>query len=321
MTLCLFACATTAIAQPQIDWWREYRYNGNYGYFNDIYITEDGGLALVGITHDEGQDGGNCWLLRTDRGEDIIFSRAYELDPPVRVGRALIETDDGGFAIAGTTNVSQARGMKTDRDGNSLWSLHLGGDIGGWVNAVIELKAGTLVFAGADQLQGHNVQGYLAFVDQDGNLSNEYRFGEDNKNEGFYGLREVADEGIVAGGYRTTLNEPVLFWLVKTDFNGNLIWEKTYPAREAEDERLYELVSCQGGFALAGKRGEIVGDIETQFLLKRVDSAGELLWSEEYDINQNAAEHCFGLKKCPTTASCCMESEIDRIIMSLLLAL
>lgn len=84
--------------------------------------TSDGGYAIAGKTYSFGAEGSDFWLVKTDEFGNIEWSERYG-GPGEDSGHSLVETSDGGFAIAGLTysygaGASDFWLVKTDRYGN-----------------------------------------------------------------------------------------------------------------------------------------------------------------------------------------------------------
>ena len=111
-------------------------WNKTYGgtdtdYALSVVHTDDGGYAIAGLTSSFDIGGGDVWLVKTDSAGNIEWSRTYggsEYDS----ASCVIQTVDGGYAIAGVTESFGAGGfdfwlVKTYKDGNVQWNRTYGG--------------------------------------------------------------------------------------------------------------------------------------------------------------------------------------------------
>jgi hypothetical protein len=101
-------------SKDSVAWWVKtdaygnMQWNKTYGgwptCFFDVIQTRDGGYALAGITHASGGTGmADFWLVKTDASGTMMWTKSY-----ATLGEdwayALVETSDGGYALAGYTN-------------------------------------------------------------------------------------------------------------------------------------------------------------------------------------------------------------------------
>jgi len=100
--------------------------------------TADGGYAIAGYTGSFGAGSGDFWLVKTDSSGNAQWNKTYggtDSDGAC----ALVQTVDGGYALAGFT-ISYGAGsydfwlVKTDANGNEQWNQAYGGtgDDGAW---------------------------------------------------------------------------------------------------------------------------------------------------------------------------------------------
>ena len=117
-----------------------------YDYGRSVKITSDGGFIVAGTS------GGDAHLLKTDAEGNVVWSRSYGWSHS-ESGESVIQTSDGGYAITGETWSFGLGGpdvflIKTDSDGDTLWTrvYEAGGyDYG---RSVLETDDGGFVVAG-----------------------------------------------------------------------------------------------------------------------------------------------------------------------------
>jgi hypothetical protein len=67
-----------------------------------LIATSDGGYAIIGTTNSFGvEDSIDCWLVKTNATGDMEWHQTYG-SPLYDVPRSVVETSDGGYALAGT---------------------------------------------------------------------------------------------------------------------------------------------------------------------------------------------------------------------------
>jgi hypothetical protein len=222
----------------QVDAQTESVWNNSYGGKNmdrafSIIQTTDGGYALAGFTMSFGAGGKDFWLVKIDNSGEEEWSKAFgggKWDE----AWALVQTADGGYALAGRTNYLYGMNtadfwlVKTDPAGNLEWSEDFGGEYDDIAYSLIQTTDGGYALVGET-----------------------FSYGAGS-----------AD-----------------FWLVKTDNSGNWEWSRTYGGKEWD--RAYSVVQTpDGGYAIAGVTNShgVGGDV----WLVKTDPSGEVEWSKTY---------------------------------------
>jgi hypothetical protein len=85
-----------------VQWYRNYGGEGEE-YFSSMARTTDGGYALAGWTSSLGAGIYDFWLVKTDDSGIVQFSKTFG-GSSGEVARSIIQTNDGGYAIAGPTS-------------------------------------------------------------------------------------------------------------------------------------------------------------------------------------------------------------------------
>jgi hypothetical protein len=114
--------------------------------------TSDGGFIIVGSTASFGANDQDVWLLRTDEYGDTLWTKTFGGDS-ADVGKCIQITNDGGYIIVGSTKSFGAGGedvwlIKTDSNGNALWTKTYGDSLKDWGNYVIQTSDSGFVLVG-----------------------------------------------------------------------------------------------------------------------------------------------------------------------------
>jgi len=250
-------------------------YGGIGGDFaHSLVETSDGGFALAGVTDSFGAGGNDFWLIKTDSFGNVEWNQTYG-GTDSSIAYSLVETFDGGFALAGSSGsplyfpigsgTTDFWLVKTDAYGNMEWNQTYGGTGDEVAYSLVETSDGGFALAGE---QSRNF--WLVKTDAYGNTEWNQTYGEAKYNHA-YSVVEPADGGFVLASTN--------FQLIKTDAHGTVEWNWTY-GREDYDT-VYSLVETfDGGFALAGETYSF--DDGNGFWLVKTDANGNLEWNQTY---------------------------------------
>jgi hypothetical protein len=275
--------------------------NGNiqwserYGGTNDemaysLIRTSDGGYAIAGWTTSYGAGSSDVWLVKTDANGNMLWSSAYG-GTAGEIGRSVVQTSDGGYAIAGFAYVGGMADfflVKAYANGVKDWSKNYGGD--GWTDraySVVQTSDGGYALAGLTDAYGAGLQdGWLVKTDSSGNKQWSSPYGG-VWGDVLYSVVQTGDGGYALAGetYSYDASGSSEGWLVKTGATGNMQWSQTYGMPVAIDIFSYSLVqTSDGGYALAGEAWNLIlGDPnygKSDCWLAKTDAGGNLQWNK-----------------------------------------
>ncbi|MDQ1257720.1 MAG: hypothetical protein QG656_2326, partial [Candidatus Hydrogenedentes bacterium] len=199
---------------------------------------------------------------------------------------------DGGYVLAGSTWSFGAGGedaylTKTDSEGQQLWTNTFGGEGYDAVYGVLQTPEGGYLLAGESSSFGSGAPGifpiydmYLVKTDAVGNEVWSRTFGGTN-NDRAYSVALAADGGYVLAGstWSSGAGESDVY-LVKTDAEGNTLWERTYGGVGSEEAQCV-LQTADGGHLLAGHTSSFgMGSYDVYWV--KTDAAGNEEWAHTW---------------------------------------
>lgn len=137
-----------------IQW--QYYYGDSKAYNDRAYAatpTSDGGFATAGYTSSYGQGEDDIWVFRYSSTGQTSWQRTYGgiLND---LAYSIIQTQDGGYAIAGATESLISAGMfdmivlKLDADGNIQWQKTYGTIGDEWAYSIIQTMEEAMHYVG-----------------------------------------------------------------------------------------------------------------------------------------------------------------------------
>lgn len=223
--------------------------------------TSDGGFAIAGHTGWLFQD---FLLIKTDADGNMQWNRTYGGEDS-DIAYSLVETSDRGYALAGESSSFDGLWLvKTDVDGNMMWNRTYE-ERSEDTSLVLTSDGGFAVAGGMGDF-------WLVKTDNQGNMEWSRTYGGkdiDRANS----LIQTSDGGYALAGrtYSFDVGQGD-FWLVKTDAEGNMEWNRTYGGKNIEIAHSLVEVS-DGGYALAGKTTSF-GAGSSDFWLVKTDAQG-----------------------------------------------
>lgn len=181
------------------------RANQDYG--EQVIQTSDGGYIIAGRTYSSyTPESCDAWVIKTDASGDSLWTRMYGGDNE-DMFNCVIETDDGyifaGNAESFGSGYAEFWAVRTDDNGDTIWSRTDGDDVQHLCFEIFETGEGNYVLAGYSGLLTPSFDTYLMEIDPDGNMIWEARSGHAQANEIMYGFSPTFDGGYIATGHTT----------------------------------------------------------------------------------------------------------------------
>jgi hypothetical protein len=194
-------------------------------------------------------------------------------------------TNEGGYILAGETEVEGSKDawvVKTDSDGNVIWELTYGTPNGRDAFWPVKTTSDGGYICGGwfYNITQETNDALLVKLDENGFISWIKIYGGEGDDQ-FYALIEVED-GFLAVGMSSSLDlETYDGFIMKTDFNGNLIWLK-YLEKEGYYGEVDDITVANenDGYIISG--GHYSDSEPPQGRLLKIDKEGNILWDKSY---------------------------------------
>ena len=192
----------------------------------------------------------------------------------------VIQTIDGGYAIAGRTALSGSGNyafwlIKTDSTGNMQWNKTYGGS--NLLLNMIQTKDGGFALIGNKDSEN---TAWIIKTDAYGNMQWNKTYGGGSRDSP-YSIVETSD-GYVFAGYTMSFGAGGWdMWLVKTDIHGNPLWTKTFGGGSADGATDF-IQTNDGGYALFGSTWSFASRSADWWLVK-TNAEGIAQWNKTYD--------------------------------------
>ena len=254
-----------------------------------IIQTNDQGYLVVGISESFGEDNDlDVYIIRTDVDGTLLWEREID-EGIIEHGYTAIETEDGGFLIAGDIlrNVGEqfnAYLLKVDKTGKFEWSKSYG-DISIPEQAfdICKTDDGGYALIGRRITEDNQEDILVIRVDEDGNELWTKTYGQEfdeigtaiiGIDDGFWMLGNIKDGDFSNGDFD--------IYLSKIDLDGNLIWADTILQTEDEEQGLDLILTESQELVFSG-----FADNGTQAFIAKYSLNGDSIWHRSAELGQD----------------------------------
>ncbi|MFC1546932.1 T9SS type A sorting domain-containing protein [Candidatus Neomarinimicrobiota bacterium] len=240
--------------------------------------TDDGAYAIVGSSSYTDL----AWIFKIDANGDTLWTRNYRGKIASHFAD-IQQTEDGGYILAGVAgdygphhDLRSASLIKTDVNGDTLWTRRYGEDTWSFAWSVSQTNDGGYVLAGAQVYTDPIVRALLVRTDSIGTLLWQHIYGGDLQGY-LLDVWQIPDGGFIAAGVSSGAGG-VDGLLIRTDANGDTLWTKTYGGSDWDELRAILRVS-DTGYVLLGSTLSY-GHRDGDAWILAVDAAGDTIWTQ-----------------------------------------
>ena len=253
-------------------------------YFSSVQQTSDGGYIMTGATNTLGAGSFDFYIVRTNLMGDTLWTRTIG-GLSSDEGASISQTTDSGFIMTGNTYSfgggvsSNVYLIKSDLNGNILWSKTFGGNISQYSKIVKQtIDGGYIILGNTNSFGMSSFDHYLIKTDSAGDTLWTKILGGTNYDIGI-SIQQSTDGGYIICGYTAGFGAGDFdMYLIKTDSIGNALWSKAYGGMY-EDIGSYAQQTMDGGYLIVGYTKSFGAGANDYYIIK-TDSNGNLLWSK-----------------------------------------
>lgn len=270
--------------------WQKSFGGSSHDYGKSLIQTSDGGYVIIGESYSNNGDvignhgSADIWMAKLDVAGNIQWQKAlggFTIDIPMKI----IQTADGGYAIAGYTasfygdfagNHGEEDGLiiKLDSTGDIQWQKIIGGTKIDNFNSIIELSTGGYIIAGSTSSDdgdvtanhGGDSDAWVVRLGSTGNLIWQKNYGGSGLDT-FSSIVQNSDQTFTIIGETGSNNGDVTgnhgssdVWLVNINTTGNIQWQKTYGGSRYETASSI-IKTNDGNYAFTGSSNSYDGDV------------------------------------------------------------
>jgi hypothetical protein len=286
-----------ASAQPPLAW--EQTYGGpETDYCYSVHPTTEEYIYVKGFTESSGAGQMDLYLVKTDSLGNELWHRAYGGPLMEYSCHKTFQNQGNSIILAGYTE-SFSIGhfdfylVKTDLDGNELWSHNYGTVNNDQCYGVTQTNDGGYIMVGYTYgTNEHDV--YVIKVDSMGveEWSQIYGYSD---SELCYHAQQTSDGGYIFAGYTRSLGYADDGYLLKTDSLGNVEWDQHY-AGHSWDYFFEVWETLDGGYVASGYT-DIYSGGSAQMWAVKTDALGNEIWNHSY--GGGAEDRCYSLQLSP----------------------
>ena len=280
----LFPGVPEVVEKPEMLTWEKTFGGSKDDCTNSIIQTSDGGYVVAGDTESKGAGKYDAWVIKLDNEGNKVWDKTYG-------GRdydwadLIIQTTDGGYAIAGVT-YSKSAGksdfwvIKLDNQGNIIWEKTYGGRDDDWAYSIIQTTDGGYVIAGKTESKVAGVtDAWIIKLDHEGNIIWDQTYGGSGCDVACFIIQTIDGVYIVAG-----ITNFYDIWVIKIDDEGSIIWDNTLKTSGLIGWSLipHLIKTTDGGYAIAAETYSKSTDSQDAWVIKLDENGnkGETLKEE-----------------------------------------
>ncbi|MBK8129504.1 MAG: hypothetical protein IPK53_11605 [bacterium] len=229
----------------------------------------------------------NLLLVRTDNNGDTLWSRTYG-GVQQDVGYSFDATSTGGFILVGHNNSVRLNYdmfvVKTDDNGNELWSKVFGGAAPDHARSVLQTSYGFAIIGETSSYGAGGKDAWLVRVNNDGDSLSSVTYGGVDDDGAIAACNSGGDNIAIAGftsSFSSLPGERQEPWLVRVNSVGTMLAEENHPVDGGAAYWESVRPTADGGFLTGGRFYRNV-TASHEVLMQKVSAAGPAVWARTF---------------------------------------
>lgn len=246
-----------------------------------IIRSNDNAYIFAGETRSFGAGLSDMYIVKFTSSGSLAWKNAIG-GTGNDVAMSVIQTTDGGFALAGYTNSYGAGDydfyiVKVSSAGVLQWSKTIGGSGAEYAYSIEQTNDGGFISAGFTSTYGSgDADAFFVKLDGSGNLLWSKTVGRSFEDQA-YSVILTSDGGFAATGESHFGGGNADMYIIKLDGSGNLQWTRTVGG--SNNDRAWNIIqTSDGGYGIAGW-GNSYGSGNYDMYCAKLDINGSLLWT------------------------------------------
>ena len=258
----------------------------NMDWGQSVQQTMDGGYIITGSTPSFGSNGyDDVWLIKTNADGDTLWTKKFG-GSYYDEGISVQQTNDGGYTIAGDTwsfgaGHCDIRLIKTNIDGDTLWTKTFGGSNNEYVGEAMQTKdEGYVIIGWTNSFGAGHRDAWLIKTNTDGDTLWTKTFGGSGDDWG-QAIQQTSDEGYILTVLTFSFGDVNGdIWLIKINTFGDTIWTKTFGGSGWDGGNSIQQTN-DGGYIITGYTDSFGVDSSDVWLIK-TNASGDTLWTKTF---------------------------------------
>ena len=270
--LCMFS--SNILAQPAQEWFTSHNGSGPESHGHFILTCSDGGFLQIGETGFI-PNSAKILVVKTDASGNLLWQKEFGSSGH-NLGNSAYEINDG-YLICGALNKNSTL-IKLDKtNGNTIFSKTYNNGGTDAIEHIAETSSGFIAVGYVNAIDPNNTfytegAGYLTLIDVAGNKTNGININSYTSHA--YRIKEFGGAMFVSG-LSAGAEE---YNLMKFDFSGNIIWNKTFGGT-GNDHCFGMDLNSSGEIFLTGHTTSGTQNWDTYTM--KINNNGSLIWEKK----------------------------------------